>query len=96
LWAKHHNTWEDLAQFKYLETFGEHLLYKVNTGRMPEEFVIKVETKTGQVHYDNNGNIGVNYRLQPYSGRGATALKGEGFVYKLPGIISSILLVAPQ
>ena len=86
------HTWVDELQFQPVRDCGERQLYLLDQGAvgLSTEFVIKVETTNGQVYYDNNG--GANYRLEPYVGRGTSAVAGDGAIWSFPGFVNYHLL----
>lgn len=86
------HTWVDDLQFQHVRDCGERQLYLVDQGSagLSTEFVIKLETTNGQVYYDNKGTA--NYRLEPYIGRGTSAVAGEGAIWSFPGFVNYHLL----
>lgn len=85
-------SWTEHLSFKHLGDCDTHSLYFLEVAHPVSEFVIKLETENYQVYYDNNGGYGVNYRLIPYSGRGTTAVAGEGAIWNLKAITPVSLL----
>jgi hypothetical protein len=85
-------TWVDDLQFEHVKDCHERQLYLLDQGSagLSTEFVIKLETTNGEVYYDNNG--GVNYRLEPYQGRGTSAVAGEGAIWSFPHFVNYHLL----
>ena len=82
---------EDLA-FSHICDRDTHSLYFLGIPFPIAEFVIKLETENSQFFYDNNGGYGCNYRLEPYSGRGTTAVAGDGAIWNFPTITQVRLL----
>ncbi len=85
-------SWSDKRTFDFVKDCGTHRLYFLSVQSPFSEFVIKLETEGGHVYYDNNGGFGVNYRIVPYSGRGTTAVAGNGAIWNLKGIVPISLL----
>ena len=84
--------WSDKPAFTPVEDCGDYRLYFLSAPTYFSEFVIKMETGDGQTYYDNNGGFGINYRIMPHSGRGTTAIAGDGAIYKLTNITAIKLL----
>jgi hypothetical protein len=84
--------WTEELTFKHVSNQTAHGLYFLELSFAVLEFVIKLYTEDEQVFCDNNGGFGVNYRLTPYSGRGTTAVAGEGAIWNLKEITPVSLL----
>lgn len=72
--------WRDDLCFRHICDCDEYGVYFIEITYPLTEFVIKVETHDDREFYDNNGGFGLNYRLIPYSGRGTTAVAGDGAI----------------
>jgi len=85
-------SWSDKLTFDFVKDCKTHRLYLLCGQNLFSQFAIKLETEDGQVYYDNNGGFGVNYRINPHSGRGTTAVAGDGAIWDLKGIVPVSLL----
>jgi len=74
--------WNAYFEFNFVKnTHNNYKLYLLQAeGRLPVEFVIKLECTDGSTHYDNNGGYGINYKLSPYQGRFTSAHAGEDHI----------------
>lgn len=81
--------WSIDRRFEFQKYIGAEVgvgLYHLETGTIPAEFVIRYEVGDGQVHYDNNGGFGRNYRLEQYGGRAASVIAGSNALFLLRDI----------
>jgi hypothetical protein len=90
LWSA--QSWSDKLSFDSVKDCGTHRLYFLYAQGCVSEFVLRLETEDGPVFYDNNGGFGVNYRIAAHSGRGTTAVAGDGAIRNLKGIVPISLL----
>lgn len=85
-------SWSDKLAFELVKDCGSHRLYFLHVRSLFTEFAIKLETENGQDYYDNNGGFGRNYRIVPHSGRGTTAVAGDGAIRFLKDIVPVTML----